>query len=378
MHAAIPVVPSVAVESSDGSLAVRLSGGWVQGASLPDPAGVFESAGGGCASVRPVLDEGAARDSTVCIYLLGLHAASVARGIRFDDSALPADLRKLMELARAVKAPEEAEEEAERYGLLAIAGAWGLDFWRDFKSMCEFLGDWVQGVLSLVRGSTRIRKGDFLQIFQSCTVQALPIVVLISLLVGVIISFLGGNVLSRFAAQSYVSYLVGFGMLRELGALMTAVIMAGRTGAAYAAEIGTMKVNGEIDALEVTGVRPRDFIVMPRILALTLAMPLLTLFANAIGIISGQYISDVVYGIMPAQFWDGVFKVTEAKDLLVGLVKALFFGFGIAYAGCSQGMACGKDAGSVGLAATKSVVRSITLIVVLNALIDTFCAFYGI
>jgi phospholipid/cholesterol/gamma-HCH transport system permease protein len=199
-------------------------------------------------------------------------------------------------------------------------------------------------------------------------------VTLIALLVGVIISFLGVVVLERFGAGYYVSYLVGYGMLREMGSLMTGIIIAGRTGAAFAAELGTMKITEEIDALKTLGVSPIDHLVMPRVMGIFAMMPLLTIYAVFIGIFGGLIVAVTMLDLTAGQFINGLLTPLELSDGLLGVFKGTVFGLIIGIAGCMRGMQTGSDAGAVGRAATSAVVTAITSIIVANTVIDWLAA----
>ncbi|PSQ74132.1 MAG: ABC transporter permease, partial [Bacteroidetes bacterium QH_9_64_21] len=185
-----------------------------------------------------------------------------------------------------------------------------------------------------------------------------------------IISFLGAVVLRRFGADYFVSYLVSYGMLREMGALMTAIIMTGRTGAAFAAELGSMKVGEEIDALETFGISPIDFLVTPRVLAVILALPLLTIYADVLGILGGMSVAVTMLDLSVTQFFTGLLEPVVLSDALVGLFKAVVYGSIIGVAGCMRGLQTGDDASAVGNATTSAVVTGIILIVLANAVID--------
>jgi phospholipid/cholesterol/gamma-HCH transport system permease protein len=211
-------------------------------------------------------------------------------------------------------------------------------------------------------------------VVQSNSSGSLPIVTLIAFLVGVIIAFLGAAVLRRFGAGYYVSFLVGFGMLREMGALMTGIIMAGRTGAAFAAELGSMKITEEIDALRTLGVSPIDHLVLPRMLGLFAMMPLLTIYAAFVGIFGGLIVSISLLDLSPTQFIGGLLTAVTLSDGLLGLFKGTVFGLLIGLAGCMKGMQTGSDAGAVGRAATSAVVLGITLIIAANAVVDWLAA----
>jgi phospholipid/cholesterol/gamma-HCH transport system permease protein len=223
-----------------------------------------------------------------------------------------------------------------------------------------------------------MRWRDFWVVVQSNGSGALPIVTLISFLVGLIIAFLGAVVLRRFGAGYYVSYLVGYGMLREMGALMTGIIIAGRTGAAFAAELGSMKITEEIDAFETLGVSPVEHLVLPRVLGLFVMMPLLTIYAMFVGIFGGLLVSITLLDLSATQFIGGLLTPVTISDGVLGVFKGLVFGLIIGVAGCMRGMQTGSDAGAVGRAATSAVVTGITLIIVANAIIDWLSALLGV
>jgi phospholipid/cholesterol/gamma-HCH transport system permease protein len=199
-------------------------------------------------------------------------------------------------------------------------------------------------------------------------------VTLIALLIGIIIAFLGVVVLKRFGAGYYVSYLVGYGMLREMGALMTGIIIAGRTGAGFAAELGSMKITEEIDALSTLGIPPIDHLVLPRVLGLFVMMPLLVLYADVVGIAGGMGVAVTMLDLTPTQFINGLLTAVEFNDTLLGLFKATIYGTIVGMAGCMKGLQAGSDAGAVGRAATSAVVIGITMIVLANAVIDWLAA----
>ncbi|MBC8453565.1 ABC transporter permease [PVC group bacterium] len=259
-----------------------------------------------------------------------------------------------------------------RLGLNTIDGTIG------FASTLAFLGETTITFLSLFIGKSKLRLRNFFLILQETGPRALPIVFLISFLVGIIITFLGAVVLQRMGAEVYVSYILGFGVLREMGVLMVAIIMAGRTGAAFAASLGSMKVSEEIDALTTFGISPIEYLVIPRILALIVMMPFLTIIADFVGIVGGYMISAILFDMSPAQFFGGMKEVTGLTDLWVGVGKSVIFGAIIGFCGCLRGMQCKNSADAVGLAATSAVVTSITLIVVANALVDWISIIYNI
>lgn len=257
-------------------------------------------------------------------------------------------------------------------------GAGGIAVWDALASALSFLGETAQALIRLPQRHSHFQRRAFWIAVQSNSSGALPIVTLIALLVGAIIAFLGAVVLQRFGAGYYVSYLVGYGMLREMGALMTGIIIAGRTGAGFAAELGSMKITEEIDAYTTLGIPTVDYLVIPRALGLFLMMPLLVLYADAIGILGGMLVAILLLELTATQFITGLLSAVELSDALLGLAKAAVFGLLVGFAGCLHGLRTGSDASAVGRSATSAVVLGITLIIAGNAVIDWLAALWEI
>ena len=370
-----PPTMEATAHSTGDVLHVRVGGTWTLGGSVPDVNAVAASAGGidSAGAVRIVPDGLTDWDSSLLTFLYELVRRCEAQDVPVDLDALPDDLRRLVDLSQAV--PEASAGSADApSSLLERFGEWIGRQGDGVVAFATFTGRSVQSAGRLLRGRGRMRGRDFWLLTQRTSADALPIVTLISFLVGLILSFLGAVVLRRFGADYYVSYLVSYGVLRELGALMTAIIMAGRTGAAFAAELGSMKVSEEIDALRTLGVSPVDFLVMPRLLAVFVALPLLTLYANAVGIVGGWTVAISMLDVTSAQFFTGLLTPITLADAVLGLVKAVVFGAIIGLAGCLRGLQTGSDATAVGDAATSAVVTGITLIVAANAVLDWMAA----
>jgi phospholipid/cholesterol/gamma-HCH transport system permease protein len=295
-----------------------------------------------------------------------------AHDLDFKAETLPDSIGRLLDLTRAV--PEQRLEDQRSGSFLARLGANGLSTYDGILSSVAFLGEVAQSFVRLLRGRARFRWPDFWVVVQSNSSGALPIVTLISFLVGLIIAFLAAVVLLRLGAGYYASYLVGYGMLREMGSLMTGIIIAGRTGAAFAAELGTMKITEEVDALRTLGVSPIDHLVMPRVLGIFAMMPLLTVYAVFIGILGGLLVAVTMLDLTAGQFITGLLTPLELSDGLLGVFKGTVFGLIIGIAGCMRGMQTGSDAGAVGRAATSAVVTAITSIIVANTVIDWLAA----
>lgn len=314
-------------------------------------------------------------DSSLLIFLRQAEAYCEANAVRFDPAGLPDRITDLLALARAV--PERiVDDEPAAPGLLERVGVAGLAWWDAAVSGLTFLGEFTQSLGRLFTGRTRMQWRAFWVTVQSNGSGALPIVTLIALLVGVIIAFLGVVVLQRFGAGYYVSYLVGFGMLREMAALMTGIIIAGRTGAAFAAELGSMKVTEELDAYATLGISPMDHLVVPRVLGLFVMMPLLVVYADLVGILGGMGVAIALLDLTPTQFLTGLLSAVGPSDALLGVFKATLFGLIIGLAGCMQGLRTGSDASAVGRAATAAVVLGITLVILGNAVSDWLAALW--
>ena len=226
------------------------------------------------------------------------------------------------------------------------------------------MGDAALALARFVRGKATFRWVDLFGIIQDCGPSALPIVTLISFLVGLILAFMGAVQLKSFGAQVYVADLVAIAATREMGCLMTGIIMAGRTGAAFAAQLGTMRVNEEIDALTTMGIPAMDFLVLPRMVALILMMPLLTVYSDLLAIFGGAFVGVTMLDLGLIEYLDRTTHALTLTNFFLGVIKGSVFGVLIALSGCLRGMQSGRSAAAVGLAATSAVVTAIVLIVV--------------
>ncbi len=316
-------------------------------------------------------------DSSLLIFVQEAQAYAHARDVAVDTAGLPEHVTQMLALAAAV--PErKLEPAAAPPSGVAKVGLLGLAAWDSTVSGVTFLGELAESLLRLLTGRARMQWRSFWVVVQSNSSGALPIVTLIAVLVGVIIAFLGVVVLERFGAGYYVSYLVGYGMLREMGALMTGIIIAGRTGAGFAAELGSMKFTEELDAYATLGVSAVDHLVLPRMLGLIVMMPLLVLYADAVGILGGLLVSVTLLDLTATQFLTGMLGAVALSDALLGILKGTVYGLIIGFAGCFHGLRTGSDASAVGKAATSAVVLGITMIIVANAVVDWMAALWSI
>ncbi len=235
-------------------------------------------------------------------------------------------------------------------------------------AMLAFTGETAQAFLRLLRQPSRARFLPLLHNIQLTGFEALPIVGLLSFLMGVVVSYQGADQLVRYGANIFVADLVGLSMLREMGPLLTAIIVAGRSGSAFTAQIGTMKVTEEIDAMRTIGIAPMDLLVLPKLFALAIALPLLTVYADILGVLGGMMLAKVQLGINFHDFLDRFDRAVSLSSFLVGIGKALVFSMIVALVGCFQGFRVEGSADSVGRQTTVSVVQAIFLVILVDAL----------
>ncbi|TAK62084.1 ABC transporter permease [Methylobacter sp.] len=365
----------------DGStVAMQLTGSWSNEASIKPVEQVLEdlSAFKNLKLVLLRAQDLAGWDSRLPAYLLKIFNYCQTQHIEVDMSGLPEGAQALLKLARAVPERAGARRTAQQKSTLAEIGKAVLNGLKDAKGLLAFIGETLLAFIALIQAKARFRTIDIFLCIQDAGPAALPIVTLISLLVGLILAFVGAVQLAMFGAQIYIADLVGLGTVREMGALMTAVIMSGRTGAAYAAQLGTMNVNSEIDALKTMGISPMQFLVLPRMLALILMMPLLCLYADLMGMLGGAMVTVSAFDVSLIQYYNETQKAVDLTDFGIGLFKSLVFAALIATAGCMRGMQCGRSASAVGDAATAAVVNSIVYIVVADSVITLICDRLGI
>ena len=306
-------------------------------------------------------------DSRFVLFLFELESYCKAQNITLDMTDLPAAAQGLLKQASAFPVRESGQKDSLQKSLIAQLGQQAQALHKQTLIMLAFLGEVFFSSLRLLRGKACFRLQDLWLIMQECGPKALPIVTLISMLVGLILAFVGAMQLKIFGAQIYVANLVGLGMAREMGAMMTAIIMAGRTGAAFASQLGSMQVNEEIDALETLGISPIDFLVLPRMLALIIMLPLLCLYADLMGILGGLLVSMSLLDISFVEYLVQTKSALDLNDFLTGLIKSSIFGVLVALSGCLNGMQCGRSSSSVGDAATAAVVSGIVSVVVADA-----------
>jgi phospholipid/cholesterol/gamma-HCH transport system permease protein len=331
----------------------------------------------------------------VCLDLSGLTALDTAGALLIDlllrrlrdqghQVALVGARNDLCELLRDVQRAAQGigkvapTSPGPRFPFVDHIGRVTVGLGQDVLAMLNFLGLVTVTILRLLRAPGRFRWKPFAFHLEQVGLNALPIVGLLSFLIGIVLAYQGADQLRRFGAEIYVVNLLGIGVLREIGILMTSIIVAGRSGSAFTAQIGTMTVNQEVDAMRTLGLDPVELLVLPRMLALLLALPLVAFFANIVALMGGAVMAYAYLDINFIQFTRQLQIAVSASTLFVGLIKAPVFAVVIALVGCYEGLRVTGSAESVGLLTTRSVVVSIFLVIVLDAVFSILFSYLGV
>ncbi len=367
-------------DNVDGSLVLDLSGDWLLGADLPSPEPVLErlSTTPQPAVIRFSAENLGEWDTGLVKPLIAIARIAQDREIEVDDAGMPAGVKRLVALAFAVPEREGARRTFRKKGFLENLGEQVQSGLQNGRELLTFTGELVLSCGRFLRGKATYQRSDVTQYIQEAGAEAFPIVSLICFLIGMIFAFVGVMQLQMFGAGIYTANLVAVAMIREMSAIMTAIIMAGRTGASYAAQIGTMKVNEEVDALTTLGMNSMDYLVTPRVFALIVMMPLLTMYASLMGIIGGAMVGLSMLDVSLVQYVAQTIESVRLNSLFGGLFKSIVYGTLVALAGCQQGMACGNSALAVGQCTTRAVVMGIVLIVVSASILTVIYINLGI
>jgi phospholipid/cholesterol/gamma-HCH transport system permease protein len=361
----------------EGSMVLSLSGDWTarnEAALAQAPEPLLEHS-----DIKEILFDSSNLgrwDSSLLIFLLSVCEASRRRHIVLDPTGLPAAARRLLALVPAE--PPVVIATLPRTGLVERVGGWIIGRWLDAVAFTTLVGEAALRTVPALRGKARMRTQDLLAGIHDAGVAALPMVALVNILVGAIIAFVGGIQLRRLGAEIYVSNLIGVTEVREMAPLVTAIVMSGRTGSAYAAEIAAMQGSGEIDALRALGVPIFDYLILPRVTALTVMMPLLGMYAGALGILGGFVVAVDMMHITAGAFTTHLRAAVAGPDIVLGLVKSIVFGSWVATASCRIGLKAGSSATDVGRAATTAAVSGIVGVIALDALLDACANALGI
>lgn len=357
------------IDARAGGTALVLSGDWGRAARLPTSHTLVDALlAGRAGGDGAVVIDGSDLDSPHPRVAALVHAVSErlqARSIRVEHRALPDSVAALVALASP---SEPAAGDAYRPHWLTRWGAAAGGRVDSVARTASLIGNAFAATPRLAVGKAQARWVDFVALIRETGVASLPVVTVVNLLIGAVLGFVGAVQLATFGAGLYLADLVGIAVAREMAAIMTAFIMAGRIGATFAAHLATMEANEEIDALRMIGVSPFEFLVLPRLTALTLMMPLLFLYSAALGIGGGMIVADLVLDTSPASFLGRLQDAVPMRHFVIGFVKAVSFGVLIALASCYLGMRAGRNAAEVGRAATRSVVVSIIGIIVIDAI----------
>jgi phospholipid/cholesterol/gamma-HCH transport system permease protein len=361
------------------TLLIKLSGDWHMSAGLISESEVTSQlvSHPDIVQINFSVSEDLKWDSGLISFLLRLIRECGQKNIQVALKELPQGAQKLLALALKVHEKTALPQKAHKSFFEEI-GQKALQVDEGLRQALDFLGDIAFSLSRLIRGKVFFRWDDFMLLIKRCGADTLMLVSLISLLVGMILSFVGSIQLKMFGAQIFVADIVAIGMVRVLSAVMTGIIVSGRIGASFAAELGMMQANEEIDALKTLGVSPVEFLVVPRVLALVIMMPLLTIYADLMGLLGGFLISIWMLHLNSVEYINNTQHAVTLNFVWIGLVHSFVFGVIIAVAGCLRGMQCERNAAGVGKATTSAVVTAITGIVIATAIITFMCQILGV
>lgn len=347
---------------------VRCGGAWVLGGVASLEAALAAIKWPGLQSLQFDMTDISAMDTAGAWLLLRTMRKLEASGCTVSLLGQQAEHAALLHVIGPVSIITESVHTAPKHNVLEALGLFAWPHWQQATGMLAFLGESALVLMRSVAQPARIRWRPILYNLQHAGFNALPIVGLLAFLMGVVISFQGAGQLQRYGANIFIADLVGLSILRELAPLMTAIIVAGRSGSAFAAQIGSMKMTEEIDALRTIGIAPIELLVLPKVLALMIALPLLTFFSDIMGVLGGMVMAKTQLGVSYTDFMDRFDDAVKLSALMVGIGKAPVFAAIIAIVGCFQGFQVGNRSDSVGRQTTISVVQGIFLIIVADAL----------
>jgi phospholipid/cholesterol/gamma-HCH transport system permease protein len=317
-------------------------------------------------------------DTGLALFVGAVERSAAESRVTVERDGLPQGLRRLVHIAESAPRRTAGLEQTEGDAFLETIGLTTLAAGSRAGAILDFLGGVVLALGRWTVGRARYRRVDLVANLQEAGLEALPVVGLVSFLLGLILAFVGAIQLRLFDATIYTADLVGIAMVRDMAALMTAVVMAGRSGASYAAQLGTMQVNQEVDALTTLGISPLEYLVMPRVLALVVMLPLLTVYADVIGILGGAFVGVGILDLSAMAYYNQTVGAVSASHFVGGLVKASTYGALVALAGCFQGIRAERSSAGVGRAATTAVVNGIVLVISACGLYAVLFYFLGL
>ena len=304
-------------------------------------------------------------DGAGVAFLIDLQQLQIRAGGDAAIQGLQEEFRRLLDIYGHISIERPPGRRREPLSIIEQVGKAAVVLWQDFRALLTFVGELAVTLLRAARHPSLVRWRDAWLAVEQAGVDAFPIIALIGILLGLILAFQSAMPMRRFGADIFVADLLGLAMLREMGPLITAIILAGRSGSAFAAELGTMKVREEIDALSTMGLEPVRFLVLPRVLAAVAVTPLLTMFANLFGLIGGAVVMRSL-GFPLVTYINQILSAVTITDLAGGLVKSLVYGIVVAAIGCLRGLQTASGAGAVGQSTTSAVVSGIVLIAIVD------------
>ena len=373
--------PEYLILSEGTTLVIKLMGDWAYDPQFPEAIDLQlqqKLQQQGIKSVQVNMAQVSAWNSALLTVIISLTELCEQHQIHFDSSLLPEEMTRLLKLVVNLPVRNVKKHVDKDSSFLHNVGTNVIVSVKEVGDVLAFLSHATSAFVSMLKGRAIYRSSDTWLIMQQTGAEALPIVSLLNFLVGAILGYIGAMQLEKFGAEIFIGDMVGVAMTREIAAIITAIIMAGRSGAAFAAQIGTMKVNEEIDALESMGFSPMEFLVLPRMIGMMLMMPLLAIYANFMGVFGGALVAYAVLNISLEQYLDVVIKSVGLNDAFVGVTMSVVFGAVVAVVGCQKGMSCGKNAEAVGASTTSAVVTATVIIFVAAAILTVVFGVLGI
>ncbi len=366
------------VSRSGGTTTLTLSGDWVQAnaANLPDTDQVIEALVGQDSVITVDVQAVERWDSMLTALLFGLRRRTEVQKASLDLTSLPDDVTAMLELTEASKV--SPLEQSAPYNMFEEVGKATLRQWFNLLTIGNSVFYFMRSTLHAVTGRGQFRRQDIFAALEHSTINALPIVTIVSILMGSILAFVGSIQLRAFGAEIFIADTVGIATFREMAALLTAIVLAGHTGAAFAASLATMQVNEEVDALRTLGLSPYEYLAVPRVIALALALPMLYIYATVITLFGSMLVANLTLDLSPLAYAARTVESVPLYYITVGLIKSLCFGVLIGLVSCHIGLHSGRSAEAVGLAATRAVVVSIIGIIAVDSLFAIASIIFGI
>jgi phospholipid/cholesterol/gamma-HCH transport system permease protein len=370
-------VPASAVLEANGEeCIIRVRGHWLLNTPVPSWYTTIKNTT--ATSIKILAHDLEEWDTALILFLIHGRTWCLEKNKKLEIRELPANIQRILSHTEADPHPKALGQRPSSFDLRFIIGSKTLEFFSGIQETLEFLGNCTLGIFQMIRGCHKFRWKECFLEMQHCWSSSLPIVSFISFLVGVILAFQAALQLQRYGAGIFVVDLVSLSIVREMGPIMAAIIVAGSTGAGFAAQLGNMKVDEEIDALQTLGISEINFLVLPRLLAVTIMMPILAIYADVLGILGGMYISASMLHIPATIYIHEMQNRLSFTDVSSGIIKSFFFGIIIALAGCLRGIHCERNTAGVGHATSSAVVTGIMLIILADAIFSVIYNTLGV